>query len=55
MKKESVVIINALLLIIYLNATETLICCREISLKGSTFFSFAQNAIHDFQSTVLKT
>ena len=36
---------NTLLLIIYLNAIETLICRREMSLVGSTAFGFAQNTI----------
>ena len=40
-------------LIIYLNAIETLICRREMSLTGSTSFGFAQNTIHDCQNTVL--
>ena len=60
-KKESVAIINAmilfifytLLLIVHLSAIETLICRREMSLIGSTSFGFAQNTIHDFQNTVL--
>ena len=33
---------NTLLLIIYLSAIETLVCCREMSLIGSTSFGFAQ-------------
>ena len=37
-----------------MNVTETLICRREISLMGSTYFGFAQNTIHDFQNTVFK-
>ena len=37
------------LLIIYLSATETLICHRDME-----FNSFAQNMIHDFQNTVFK-
>ena len=52
MKKESVAIIGALILlfytlelIIYLSAIETLICHREMSLIGSTSFGFAQNTI----------
>ena len=56
MKKESVVIIDALflfLLIIYLSAIEAFICRREMSVIGSTSFGFAQNTIHDFQNTVL--
>ena len=40
---------------IYLSATETLICRKEMSLIGSTSFSFAQNTIHDFQNTVLNS
>ena len=45
---------HTLLLIIYLSATETLICCRGVSLIGSTSFCFAQNTIHDFQNTGLE-
>ena len=37
----------------FLSAIETLICRREMSLRGSTSFAFAQNAIHDFKNTVL--
>ena len=37
---------HTLLSIIYLNAIETLICRREMSLIGSTSFGFAQNTIH---------
>ena len=33
---------------IYLSAIETLICIREMSLKGSTSVGFAQNMIIDF-------
>ena len=44
---------HTLLLIIYLIAIETLICRREMSLMGPTFFGFAQNTIHDFKNTVL--
>ena len=44
-----------LLLIIYLSAIETLNCHREMSLKGSNSFGFAQNTIHDFQNTVLSS
>ena len=43
------------LLITYLSAIGTLICRREMSLIGSTSFGFAQNTMHDFQNTVLKT
>ena len=46
---------NTLLLIIYMNAIETLICCREMTLIGSTCFGFAQNTIHHFQNTVLNS
>ena len=46
---------NMLLLIIYLSATETLICRREMSLIESTSFDFAQIMIHDFQNTVLNS
>ena len=46
---------NTLLLIFYLRATETLICRRDMSLIGSTSFSFAQKTIHDLQNTVLNT
>ena len=46
---------NMLLLITYLNTIETLVCCREMSLIGSTSFGFAQNTIHDFQNTVLNS
>ena len=42
-------------LIIYLSAIETLVCDREMSLIGSTSFSFAQNMIHNFQNTVLNS
>ena len=44
-----------LLLIIYLTATETLVCRREMSLIGPTSFGFAQNTIQDFQNTVLNS
>ena len=62
-KKESVTIIDALilfifntpLLIIYLSYIEPLICRREMSLIGSNSFGFAQNTIHDFQNTVLNS
>ena len=61
-KKESVEIIdaitvyfNTLLLIIYESAVERLVCCREMSLIGSTSFRFAQNMIHDFQNTLLNS
>ena len=46
---------HTLLLIIYLSDIQTLICHREMSLIGSTSFGFAQNAIHDFQNTVLNS
>ena len=46
---------HTLFLIIRLSAIETLICCRETNLKGSIFFGFAQNTIHDFQNTVLNS
>ena len=46
---------HTLLLIIYLSAIEWLICRREMSLIGSTFLSFAQNTMQDFQSTVLNS
>ena len=48
---------NTLLLIIYLNVIETLVCRREMSLIGSTSFGFAQlvNTIHDFQNTALNS
>ena len=46
---------NTLLLIIYLSATETLICRREMSLTGCISFGFAQNTIHDFQNTVMNS
>ena len=29
-----------------------LICCREMSLTGSTSFGFAQNTMYDFQNTL---
>ena len=45
----------AILLILYLSAIETPVCGREMSLKGSTSFGFAQNTIHDFQNTVLNS
>ena len=44
---------HTLLLIIYLSAIERLICRRNMSLIGSTFFGFAQNTMHDFQNTIL--
>ena len=34
----------------YLRAVEILICHTEIEVNGSTFFGFAQNALHDFQN-----
>ena len=37
---------HTLLLFIYLSAIERLICRREMSLIGSTFFGFAQNTMH---------
>ena len=40
---------HTLFFIIYLSAIETLICRREMSLKGSTSFGFAQNTIHDLK------
>ena len=43
------------MLIIYLSAIERLICCKEMSLIGSTSFGFAQNMMHDFQNTVLNS
>ena len=46
---------NTLLLIIYLNAIETHICRREMTLIVSTSFGFAQNTIHDFQNTLLNS
>ena len=46
---------HTLLLIIYLRAIERLICRREMSLIGSTSFSFAQNMMHDFQNTILNS
>ena len=46
---------HTLLLIIYLSAIETLICCREMSLTGSTSVGFAQNTLHDFQNTLLNS
>ena len=46
---------HMLLLIIYLSATERLICHKEMSLIGSTSFSFAQNMMHDCQNTVLNS
>ena len=46
---------NTPLLIRYLSATETLICRKEMSLIGPTSFGFAQNKIHDFQNTLLKS
>ena len=59
MKKESVAIIDARILFIFIrccfSAIERLIFRREISLKGSTSFGFAQNTIHDFQNTVLNS
>ena len=45
----------SLLLIIYLNAIETLTCCTEMSLLGPNTFGFAQNTLHDFQNTVLNS
>ena len=61
MKNEKVAIIdalilfNTLLLILYLNVIETLVCRRQMSLIGSTSFGFARNTIHDFQNTVLNS
>ena len=63
MKKESVAIIEALilfilillLLIIYLSVIETLISSKEMSIIRSTSFGFAQNTIHDFQNTILNS
>ena len=49
------VYLNKLLLIIYLSDIETLVCLREMTLTGFTSFGFAQNMIHDFQSTVLNS
>ena len=46
---------NTLFLIMCLSAVETLICRREMSLIGSTSFVFAQNTIHDFQTTLLNS
>ena len=46
---------NTLLLIIYLSVIETLNWRRKIRLIGSTSFGFAQNTIHDFRNTVLKS
>ena len=46
---------HTLLLIIYLSAIERLIYHREMSLKGSASFGFAQNTLHDFQNTVLNS
>ena len=46
---------NSLLLIIYMGVLQTLICGREMSLMGSTSFSFAQNTIHDIRNTVLNS
>ena len=46
---------DTLLLIMYLTATETLICHREMSLIGSTSFGLAKNTIHDFQNMVLNS
>ena len=46
---------NTLLLIIYLSAIETLVCCREMNLIGSASFGSAQNTIHDFQNTILNS
>ena len=34
---------------------ETVICRREMSLIGSSSFSFAQNTVHDFQNTVVNS
>ena len=46
---------RTLLLIIYFRATKRLICRREMSLIGSTSFSFAQNTTHDFQNSILNS
>ena len=67
-KKKKVAMIDALILfifihcysytqIIYLSAIKrlTCICGREMSLIGSTFFSFAQNKMHDFQNTLMNS
>ena len=63
MKKERAAIIHALILFILiscyqlynLSPIETFVCRREMSLIGSTSFSFAQNMIHGFQNTVLNS
>ena len=52
---DSLILFSTLLLIIYLSAIETLICRREMSSMGSTFFGFAQNTVHDFRNTVLNS
>ena len=44
-----------LLLIIYFSNVETLVCRRELSLLGPTFFDFAQNTMHDFQNTLINS
>ena len=46
---------DTLFLIIYLSAIETLTCSREISLIGSTSFSFTQDMMYDFQNIVLNS
>ena len=43
------------LLLIYVSTIERLICHREMSLIGSSYFGFAQNTIHDFQNTILNS
>ena len=55
MKKESVAIIDALIVFILIRFCQTLVCRREMSLIGSTSFGFAQNMIHDFQNTVFNS
>ena len=61
MKKESVAIIDAFILFIfmrccksYISVLSKLICRRKMSLTGSTSSGFAQNTIHDFQNTLLE-
>ena len=44
-----------LLLVIYLSVTGTHTCHREMGLTGSNSFGFAENTVHDFENTVLKS
>ena len=47
--------VNMLLLVIYLSVIGTHTCHREMGLTGSNSFGFAENTVHDFENTVLKS